>query len=88
MYDGFYVVIRSSDVEYVGRDQYSLVEALRKCGAACLENDLMLDMVGLTTGYRESGLSENSGWGYHPRHAPAAVSMFAPDQHSDIATPA
>jgi hypothetical protein len=84
--DGFYVVVRSPDAEYLGSDQYSLVEALRKCGATCLENDLSLDMVGLSPRYRESGLSENSGWGYHPDHAPAAVSMFAPHQHLDIAT--
>ena len=86
---GYYVrVVASNGDEWWGEDRHSLWKALRKAAEACHSDGWTLLAIGLSPDWRESGLSENSGWGYHPAHPDRHVHMLEPTPGNDEAFPA
>ncbi|MEG3153479.1 hypothetical protein [Sphingomonas sp. RB1R13] len=76
---GYYVRILSPNGdEWLGEDRHSLREALRKAAEALHSDGWTLLAIGLAPEWRESGLSQNSGWGYHPSHADRRKHMLEP----------
>jgi hypothetical protein len=61
----------------VGEDAHSIRRALRAVEKKLNAEGLSLQVIGLNDEWRESGLSANSGYGYHPHHK-IAVHMLEP----------
>ena len=59
----------------IEEDPHNLRAALRQLAERLASLDLVLDAVGLDDAWQESGLSSNTGWGYHPNYE-GAVHMF------------
>ncbi len=81
----FVEVSAPSGETWLGEHRYSLRGALRDTAHQLEGDGWSLSAVGLTCDWRESGLSENSGYGYHPDHE-GAVLMLEPlpeDVHQD-----
>ena len=76
---GYFVrVINPFGEEWLGEDRHSLRKALREAAEASQGGGWTLLAIGLSSEWRESGLSENSGYGYHPAHPERAVHMLEP----------
>ena len=76
---GYFVrVINPLGGEWLGEDRHSLRKALRKVAEASQSADWTVLAIGLSPEWRESGLSENSGWGFHPEHPDCRVHMLHP----------
>ena len=64
---GFFVrIFTPTGEEWLGEDRRSIVAALRAANEAAEADGWSVLAVGLDDGWQESGLSENSGLGYHP----------------------
>lgn len=63
---GYFVRIVGTDEECLGEDRYSLRLALVQAAAAVANCGWTLEAIGLDDEWTQTGLSENSGYGYHP----------------------
>ena len=52
--------------EWLGEDRYSLRAALMQAAAATADSGWTLLAIGLDDDWTQTGLTENSGYGYHP----------------------
>lgn len=97
VFAGYFVEVELLGESIIGESGRSMREALRAVAAKLAELDTSLDCAGLCDQWSESGLTENSGWGYLP-WAGSAVNMMAPhwadcvhgmfpDCHKDSMTP-
>ena len=67
MWAGFFVKIVGPDGdEWLAEDPHSLRRALRGIEAKLNEDGRSLQVIGLDPEWRESGLSADTGWGFHP----------------------
>jgi hypothetical protein len=73
----FVQVILPSGTEFTGEDEHSLRSALLRLASSLSSVDLITTCSGLDPRWRESGLSENTGWGYFVFY-PEAVHMMTP----------
>lgn len=65
---GFFVqVVGPDEQERLFEDPHSLSRALRAAGSALERLGVTLEVIGLSAEWRESPMSWNSGYGYHPR---------------------
>lgn len=64
----FITVTMSEDEEITGEDSGSLVAALWRLARNVSARGLRLRCAGMSGQWRESGLSQNTGWGYFGRH--------------------
>jgi hypothetical protein len=64
--------------EWLGEDRHSLRSAFQQAGDAAQHDGWSLIALGCTPEFRESGLSANSGYGYHPAYPDRAVHMLEP----------
>ena len=79
VFAGYFVrIINPHGGEWLGEDRHSLRKALRKAAEASRSAGWIILAIGLSSEWRESGLSENSGWGYHPEHPDRHVHMLEP----------
>lgn len=77
VFAGYFVKLAlSSGTEFTGEDSHSLRSALLRLASNLSAVRLALDCAGLDPRWRESGLSENTGYGYFIFH-PEAVHMMA-----------
>ena len=66
---GYFVqVVEQDGKEWLAEHPHSLRGALRKVEAQLNGDGWNLDAIGLDPEWRESGLSANSGFGFHPDH--------------------
>ncbi len=78
VFAGYYVrVTLPSETEFTGEDEHSLRSALLRLASNLAAGKLILTCSGLDPRWRQSGLSENTGWGYFPFY-PEAVHMMSP----------
>lgn len=78
VFAGYYVrVTLASETEFTGEDEHSLRSALLRLASNLAAGKLILTCSGLDPRWRQSGLSENTGWGYLPFY-PEAVHMMSP----------
>lgn len=75
---GYYVRIVGIGEEWLGEDRHSLRDALRQAAGAAEHSGWSIIALGCTSEFRESGLSANSGYGFHPAHPDRHVHMFEP----------
>lgn len=69
VFGGYFVQIVVSPTEQVtAEDEHSLIAALWRLARNASARGLHLHCAGLSGQWRESGLSENTGWGYFGRH--------------------
>jgi hypothetical protein len=68
-------LVEPSGREWLGENRYSLRGALAAAATASAADGWKLLAVGLSPDFLETGLSENSGWGFH-FDFPAAVHML------------
>jgi hypothetical protein len=73
----FCSVVLSSGEMVAAENSHILREALRKLEERLNELGWSLDAIGLDPRWQETGLSSNTGYGYHPGVA-GAVHMFEP----------
>ena len=75
---GYFVLIHGpAGEEWLGEDRRSIVAALRAASDAARAKGWTVLAVSLDDGWEESGLSANSGFGYHPAFD-RAVHMLEP----------
>ena len=75
---GYFVqVIEHDGNEWIAEDPHSVRRALRDVETKLNRVGRSLDVIGLDADWRESGLSANTGWGYHP-DIDGAVHMLEP----------
>lgn len=75
---GYFVqVIDPSGPTWIAEHPHSLRGALREVGDKLEADGWSLKVIGLSSDWRETGLSENSGFGYHPGFD-KAVHMLSP----------
>lgn len=78
VFAGYFVgLVLPSGTEFTGEDEHSLRRALRRLAANLSSVRIDLQCAGLDPRWQESGLSENSGYGYFTCY-PEAVHMMAP----------
>lgn len=78
VFAGYYVtLVLASGTEFTGEDEHSLRSALLRLGSNLSAVNLAITCSGLDPRWRESGLSENTGWGYFV-FWPEAVHMMSP----------
>ncbi|WP_156370166.1 hypothetical protein [Novosphingobium sp. Leaf2] len=78
VFAGYFVRLTlSSGTEFLGEDEHSLRSALLRLSSNISAVKLALCCSGVDPRWRESGLSENSGWGYFVFY-PEAVDMMDP----------
>lgn len=76
---GYYVrIISPNGDDWIGEDRHSLRKALKRAAEASEQDGWTLLAIGLTPEWQESGLSANSGFGYHPAHPDRHVHMLEP----------
>jgi hypothetical protein len=76
---GYFVrVINPFGEEWLGEDRHSLRRALTQASEAAEHSGWSLIALGCTPEFQETGLSENSGYGYHTAHPDRAVHMLEP----------
>lgn len=76
---GYFVRVKDAlGREWLGEDRHSLRNAFRKAAEAAHSDGATIMAAGLSRDWRESGLSENSGWGSHPAHPDRYVHMLEP----------
>ncbi len=76
---GYYVaVIGPEDNDWYTEDNDSMRNALRKIDADIRKSGWILSAIGLSDQWVETGLSLNTGYGYHPAFD-RAVHMLEPD---------
>jgi hypothetical protein len=73
----FSQVIFSSEQTVLVEDPHNLITALKALGERLSEMGWRLDVIGLDDEFRESGLSANTGYGFHPS-IDGAVHIFDP----------
>ena len=67
VFHGYFVEVSGPSGEtWLGEHRYSLRGALRDAARRLEDDGWSLSAIGLTCDWRETGLSENSGYGYHP----------------------
>jgi hypothetical protein len=77
VFAGYFVaLVLPSGTEFTGEDEHSLRRALRRLAANLSSVRIDLQCAGLDPRWQESGLSENSGYGYFTFY-PEAVHMMA-----------
>ena len=82
---GYYVrIVSPTGVEWLGEDRSSMREALRRAAEATEQAGWSLLAIGLSSNWRETGLSANSGFGYDPAFPNRAVHMLEPPKRSHI----
>lgn len=65
VFAGYFIKVTLVDgEEIIGEDGGSMIRALKCVVQNTSERDLRLNCVGLSPQWRQSGLSENTGWGY------------------------
>ncbi len=74
---GYFVRICAFGHEWVGEDRHSLRKALLRAAEAARSDGWILLALGCTE-FKETGLSANSGYGYHPAFPDRHVHMFEP----------
>ena len=75
---GYYVtLVLASGTEFTGEDEHSLRSALLRLASNLSAVNLAITCSGLDPRWQESGLSENTGWGYFV-FWPEAVHMMSP----------
>lgn len=78
VFAGYYVCVTlPNETEFTGEDEHSLHSALLRLASNLAAGKLILTCSGLDPRWRQSGLSENTGWGYLPFY-PEAVHMMSP----------
>ena len=76
---GYFVrVINPSGEEWLGEDRHSLRRALNGASEAAEHHGWSLIAVGCTPEFQETGLSANSGYGYHPARPNRPIHMLEP----------
>lgn len=85
VFAGFFVHITLGDDEQItAEDAVALVRALRRLASDISASGLQLNCVGLSDQWRESGLSENTGFGYFgPHQQPMHMMDEMPDDGDD-----
>lgn len=85
VFAGYFVHITLGDDKQITvEDAGSLVHALRRLASNISASGPRLNCVGLSTQWRESGLSENSGFGYFgPQQQPMHMMDELPDDADD-----
>ena len=64
---GYFVrIVGPNGEEWLGEDRYSLRAALVQAAAATADSGWELLAIGLGDDWTQTGLTENSGYGYHP----------------------
>lgn len=82
---GYFVRIEAIGEEWLGEDRHSLRQALLQAEAAAHHSGWSVMALGCTQEFRETGLSANSGYGYHPVHPDRHVHMMEPiPRHREI----
>jgi hypothetical protein len=79
----FVSVTLNTGTELSAEDEHSVVAALRKLASHLAVVNLDLRCVGLDSGWTESGLSYNTGWGYLGKDQAAIFMMDDPTSHTD-----
>ena len=79
---GFFVRVEVDGQQWLAEDPYSLRRALRGVEAKLNSDGISLHVIGLDPEWHESGLSGNTGWGYHPE-LDGAVHMLTPPPNAD-----
>ena len=78
VFAGYYIrAIADDGRSWLGEDGHSLRMALREMQMQLHVDGLSLDAIGLSSKWQESGLSANTGYGYHP-DIEGAVHMLDP----------
>lgn len=76
---GYFVKIRGASGEaWLGEDRHSIRNALLQASDLAGQVGWIVLAIGLESDWRESGLSANSGYGYHPAYPDRAVHMLEP----------
>lgn len=85
VFAGYFVHITlGDDKQITAEDAGSLVHALRRLASNISASGPRLNCVGLSTQWRESGLSENTGFGYFgPHQQPMHMMDEMPDDGGD-----
>ena len=85
VFAGYFVHITLGDDEQItAEDAGSLVHALRRLASNISASGPRLNCVGLSAQWRESGLSENTGFGYFgPHQQPMHMMEEMPDDGGD-----
>jgi hypothetical protein len=77
VFAGYFVgLVLPSGTEFTGEDEHSLRRALMRLASDLSAVLIELQCAGLDPGWQESGLSENSGYGYFTFY-PEAIHMLA-----------
>jgi hypothetical protein len=64
----FFTVALGNEQSTTGEDERSMIAALWRLARNLAARGLQLRCVGMSGEFRESGLSENTGWGYFGRY--------------------
>jgi hypothetical protein len=83
VFHGYFVEVSGQSGEaWTGEHRYSLRGALRDVARKMKEEGWSLSAIGLSSLWHETGLTGNSGYGYHPDHD-GAVMMLEPLPNGD-----
>lgn len=63
-FHGYRLTIEHGTNIYIGDSRYSMRDAIVDCARKLQAANLSISVAGLSDSFRESGLSENSGYGY------------------------
>lgn len=78
VFAGYFVrVTTTNGTVFLGEDRHSIRAALSRLAGDMFAVNLILPCSGLDPRWLESGLSQNSGWGYFPPHT-EAIHMMCP----------
>ncbi len=79
VFHGYFVEVKGPSGEvWLGEDRHSVRNALRQASDLAGQVGWIVLAIGLESDWRESGLSANSGYGYHPAYPDRAVHMLEP----------
>lgn len=84
VFQGYFVFILGPEGnDWLATDAHSMRSALRKLHHLIVESGWKLPAIGLSSRWEETGLSVNSGFGYHP-YFDRPVHMLEPDPDAKI----